>query len=97
MYLESYRNPSNSSISCIKTTKNDGKVPKLYHLQKQQEVYKVRISIGDKTLRVERIIDSKNKNIIYISYTNQAFRGSEKHSMSVVHFSTESHESCDVD
>ncbi|MCK5893933.1 MAG: CreA family protein [Endozoicomonadaceae bacterium] len=80
--------PSDSSIQCIKTgMSSDYEINRLRENLKNNEVYTISLSYGDKSIRVNRYYDTATNAAVYVSYSNQTGGGSFKHSTTSVFLS----------
>lgn len=77
--------PSNSSVSCVKTGEITPEM--ILSIDKSADgevVFKKSQSVFFKTLRIRRIFDAKNQTLVYLSYSTKIANGSFKHSISSV-------------
>ncbi|WP_066015718.1 CreA family protein [Endozoicomonas atrinae] len=77
-------NPSDSSLTCVKSYDTAAVALEALKNAPDQEVYVHSQSRGDKALRVKRKYDAANNTVLYIAYTNQTGRGSTKHAIAAV-------------
>lgn len=77
--------PSDMSIACRQTGPITAEQLKDVSLSKNGEVvFKESLSILFKSLKVRRIYDTKQKTIMYLSYSTKETSGSHHHSLSTV-------------
>lgn len=77
--------PSNSSVSCVKTGEiTQAMIDGIDKSADGEVVFKKSQSVFFKTLRIRRIFDAKNQTLVYLSYSTKIANGSFKHSISSV-------------
>lgn len=77
--------PSNSSVSCVKTGEiTPEMIAGISRDANGEVVFKKSQSVFFKTLRIRRIFDTKNQALVYLSYSTKIANGSFKHSISSV-------------
>ena len=77
--------PSNSSVSCVKTGEiTQAMIDGIDKSADGEVVFKKSQSVFFKTLRIRRIFDAKNQTLVYLSYSTTIANGSFKHSISSV-------------
>ena len=81
----SLADPSDSSISCRQTGEiTPEMIAKIEKSKDGEVIFKKSKSIFFKSMKVRRIVDSKNQTIMYLSYATKETSGSFKHSLSTV-------------
>lgn len=77
-----FENPSNSSVSCQKIGPVD--LAKISTQKSGEEIFSQRQSLFFKRTAVRRIVDLKNRSILYVSHSREIVEGSAKMSISSV-------------
>lgn len=80
-----FADPSDMGIACRQTGPIDADMIRgLNDSSNGDQVFRTSKSILFKNLKVRRILDKKNKTLIYLSYSTKETEGSDKHSISTV-------------
>ncbi|MET0545070.1 MAG: CreA family protein [Caulobacterales bacterium] len=82
-----FENPSNSSVSCQKIGPVD--LSKVRLDRAGEEIFSQRQSLFFKRTAIRRIVDLKNRSILYISHSREIVEGSAKMSISSVPLTAE--------
>ena len=82
-----FENPSNTSVSCQRVGPIDLKGVSLE--RKGEEIFNQRTSLFFKNIGLRRIVDLKNRSLVYVSYSREVIEGSAKLDLSSVPLTAE--------